>query len=88
MKKYFRNANIEDSRIDDEIVEILIDTIEKGHMRYFTEWNVFAWLSGYFGTKPKNLTKVLNSIGYVFENCSDIKNGELLRSIENWDRYN
>lgn len=87
MKKYIC-AYEEDYIKDDEITQVLIKAIEKGDMKYFTEWNAFAWLSGYFGTEPQNLKRILNCICYVFEECPDIKNAEYLRPIEDYDRYN
>ncbi len=75
----------EDPKVDDEIVNILIQAIENGEMMYFTEWNAFAWLSGYFGTKPQNLNKIRRSIDYVFYNCPDIENAEYLNPLENYD---
>ena len=87
MKKYIC-AYEEDYIKDNEVTQVLIQAIEKGDMKYFTEWNAFAWLSGYFGTAPQNLNKIRRSIDYVFYDCPDIKNAEYLRPIENYDRYN
>ena len=81
MKKYIK-ADIEDPRVDAAIVDLLIKAIENGEMRGFSEWNTFAWLSGYFGTEPQNLTKILNSIDYVFYSCPNIKNAEYLNPLE------
>ena len=80
MKRYIK-ATTEDSEADNDIVNILIDAIERGQMRYYTEWNAFCFLSGYFRGEPQDLNAVFHSIRYVFNNRDNIKNGEFLDAL-------
>lgn len=85
MKKYIRAYD--ESYKDNEITQVLIHAIEKGDMKYFTEWNAVAYLSGYYKGESMDLAEVVNSVNYVFNNCENLKYGELLRPIENYARY-